>query len=349
MRVDAPSRAAYPGGPRPAGPFPLVPARPWAASGPGARRALGAVASPQAPPPASRRLPLPPLNQFALQRTYWEARWRPALAEVRGALETPERADPALARLAAAVGRASGHGLTPTPEARGALERAHTEARKALAQAGASRAALTALEGHYQTFLSWWKESGRTACARAVQRLAQLSGSTDTGFGKVLSGFALTDVRQTAWYGALATTPGAPARPKLYKNRSVTYDLRYDAERLRLAAATILGKLNGGQIVHVQALTGYLHANAGPGRPPASTHSLALTGYQIEKVVGGQVARVAFEFLDPDGGGKGILRLDIERQSFQHVPASVGWLDTGDGWDYDSFWPPHRYQVMTIR
>jgi hypothetical protein len=180
-------------------------------------------------------------------------------------------------------------------------------------------------------------------------RLGQLSSSTDTGFGKVLSGFELTNVRQAPWYPELAATPGVPERPKLYKDRSVTYDLRYDPMRLRLAAATMLAKIGSGQMVHVQVLTGYLHAFAGDGRPPGSTHSLAITGYQIEKTVGGQPVRVAFDFLDPDGGGKGILVLDIERRSFQHVPANPGWVDTGCGWDYDSAAPPHRYQVMTLR
>lgn len=336
---------------------PRVPVRAPVPSGPRAPRARGTAPRastgagrprPQAWP-RSRRLSVPPLDQFALQRTYWEARWKPALAKVREGLRRPDAADLALAHLTAAVLRASERGRAPSPEGARELAAAQALARASLAGAGAPQGALEALDRHHRTFLSWWKESGRTACALAVMRLGQLSGSTDTGFGKVLSGFTRTDVRSASWYPDLASTPGAPSRPKLYRGRSVTYDLRYDAQRLRFAAATILGKLNQGQTVHVQVLTGYLHRDAGPGRPPASTHSLALVGYQVEKAVGTQPVRVAFQFVDPDGGGQGILRLDIEQQSFQHVPAVVGWLDTGDGWDYDSTWPPHRYQVTAIR
>lgn len=349
MRVDATNSLAVTAGQTP-------PAQPnasirslQAASGRGGRLALTAVAPRESPLPQSQRLALPSVNQFALQRTYWEARWRPALAGIREGLRASAGADRAIARLEEAVGHASRHGCAPSAEARRALGLAHQDAREALAGAGASKSALEALDGHHRAFVTWWQGSGRTACALAVQRLRQVSGGTDTGFGKVISGFTRTDVRQTSWYPALAATPGAPARPRLYKDRKVTYDLRYETQRLRFAAATILGKLRQGQMVHVQVLTGYLHRDTGQGRPPASTHSLAIAGYQIEKSAGGQPVRVAFEFLDPDGGGKGILQLDIERQTFQHVPASVGWVDTGDGWDYDSFWPPHRYQVMTIR
>lgn len=221
------------------------------------------------------------------------------------------------------------------------VQRAHQQVLAALRAAGAPRARIKGLDRQFHGFVAWWRRSGPTACAAAVDLLEHLSGAAGPPIGKVLCGADKTDVRQTAWYPELARTPGAPARPRLYKNRRVSYEVRYQATRLGQVATAIMARIDAGHVAHARVLTGYLHADAGSGMPPRASHSLAITGYQVLRRVGGQPDRVAFECLDPDGGHKLTLVLDVTALTFQHVPTTQGWVDRGSyGWDYGVAMPP---------
>lgn len=313
--------------------------------------AVSATAKANIAPGKKVQLKLPSLYQFSLQTTWWEARWEPAVLAAFGQARRTQAAARAAAALGTAVYRAGRGGDPPTPNAVLKVERAHRHLVAALRSAGCPEKTLRTLDRHFSTYVRWWRQSGRTACALAAEMLLRLVGATETKLGPIFSGARRSLARSTAWYPSLSKTPGAPPSPKLYKGRRVTYDVTYQAARLRRVANVIIAKLNAGQPVHVRVLTGYLHRDAGPGRPPRATHSLVLTGYQVLRRRGGGPERVAFAFRDPDGGGQATLVLDAAHQTFEQRPAHPAWEHWAPhGWRYGALEPPHyRYQVLSVR
>lgn len=296
-------------------------------------------------------LKLPALDQFRLQQTWWEARWEPAILKAFAESRRSRAAASAGTALGTAVYRANSEGMPPTTNRVRAVERAHQRLVAALRSAGCPAPRLRRLERCFRTYVSWWRQSGRRACALAAEKLLRLAGAAGTGIGPVHSGARRTLVRKAPWYPALRSTPGAPDGAKLYKGRAVTYDVRYRPERLRQVAAAIIAKLNAGEPVHLRVLTGYLHRDAGAGRPPRATHSLVVTGYQVLSRRGPLLDRVAFRFRDPDGGGQSTLVLDATQGRFGQRPAHPSWERwSPDGWRYGASLPPHyRYQVLSVR
>ncbi len=292
------------------------------------------------------RIRLPPLNQFRMQDTYWAGRWG---VHTRALVATFDKnGKGSLRRLLKALTTAvegAPYGYSRSTAA--PIRAAHKRLRQALKAVGARPRQLRTLDRHLIRYEQWWRTSGATACGLAAQRALQLVGAKPTRLGRLTTGtrrrlFSSTPLQA----GYLKQRRRRVA--KRYKGRYVTYEARYTRSRLQRAARRIISRLRSGQPVHARVLSGYLHRDT--GRRPRASHSLVIDGYVLTQGTTGAPGKVDFHFTDPDGGGDGVLRLDVTTGRFEHIPANVGWCDRGpDGWDYDSVAPPYRYQVLSIR
>jgi len=294
----------------------------------------------------SLRLRMPPLNQFRLHDTYWASRWGVRTAALVAAFDKKGKATMRrlLGNLTAAV---EGAPSSYSKGAAGRIRLEHQRLRKALRIRGARPKQLRELDRDLRRYERWWKHSGATACALAAERALRLAGAQPTRLGDLTSGSTRRRFSRTPLYaGYLACRKRRAAKP--YKGRYVTYDVRYTQSRLQRAARRIISRLRRGQPVHARVLTGYLHRDT--GRRPKASHSVVIDGYTLTAGTAKAPQKIEFHFTDPDGGGNGMLRLDVARGRFEHVPSSLGWHDRGShGWDYGSAGPPHRYQVLSIR
>lgn len=292
------------------------------------------------------RLRMSPLNQFRLHDTYWASRWGVRAGALVAAFDKKGKATVRrlLGRLTAAVEAApSGYSNV----AAGRIRFEHQRLRKALRIRGARPKQLRELDQDLKRYERWWKTSGATACALAAERGLKLAGAQPTRLGDLTSATRRQRFSRTPLYaGYIACRKRRAA--KLYKGRYVTYEVRYTQSRLQRAARRIISRLRRGQPVHARVLTGYLHRDT--GRRPKASHSVVIDGYTLTGGTAKAPQKIDFHFTDPDGGGNGVLRLNVARGRFEHVPTKVSWHDRGSyGWDYGSAGPPHRYQVLAIR
>jgi len=322
--------------------FGLEPTNP-AASSPLSLLAPGGFATRTA---NAAQLKMPPLNQFRLHDTYWASRWGVHAGGLVAAFDKkgkgPLRRQ--LQRLTTAVEAA------PSAYSKGAAARIrveHQRLRTALRIRGARPKQLRELDQDLKRYERWWKTSGPTACALAAERGLRLSGARPTRLGDLTAKTRRLRFSRTPLYAGYVTSQKQrPAR--LYKGRYLTYEVRYTQAQLQCAARRIISRLRRGQPVHTRVLSGYLHRDT--GHRPKASHSLVIDGYTLTGGTTKAPRTVKFHFTDPDGGDTGVLRLDVARGRFEHVPAKVDWFDRGKaGWDYDSAGPPHRYQVLSIR
>jgi hypothetical protein len=291
-------------------------------------------------------LHLPPLNQFRQQDTYWASRWGVHARDLVAALDN--RGTATLRRqLKALTSAVLGAPYGYSKGAAGRIRLEHKQLQQALRLHGARPKQLRRLDQDLIRYEHWWKTSGSKACALAAVRVLGLSGAKPTRLNNLTARTRRRQFSQTPLYaGYVACQQRRVA--KLYKGRSVTYEVRYTKSTLLRAARRIISRLRGGHPVHARVLTGYLHRNT--GRRPKASHSLVINGYTLTGGTAGAPLKVDFHFVDPDGGGKGLLRLDVASGRFEHVPKNLGWHDRGShGWGYDSASPPHRYQVLSIR
>jgi hypothetical protein len=292
------------------------------------------------------RLRMPPVSQWRLHDTYWASRWGVRATALVASYDKKGKATlrRCLGALATAV-EAAPHAYDPT--AAGGIRQSHQALRNALKARGARPRQLRDLDRDLKGYLRWWKSSGASACALAAERALRLHSARPTRLGDLTAGTRRRLFRDTpAHAGYLKRRRQRPAR--LYKGRYVTYEVRYARARLRRAARRIISRLRQGQPVHARVLSGYLHRDT--GRAPRASHSLVIDGYTLRGGTAQAPLKVDLHFTDPDGGGEGVLELDVAGGRFEHVPLGVGWIDRGShGWDYDSAAPPYRYQVLSIR
>ncbi len=301
----------------------------------------------------------PRVHQFQLQHTYWRSRWRHhaqnVMARVSGVPQRGMAGPPAHPRrflklsrqydaLARAV-RSTGFSEYSRQSFK-AIRSRHQTLRAGLKFHGATPEELRQLDGDLTSFRSWWRGSGPVACAKAANMVLGLMGARSTRIGSVHSRTRRRHVQRTPLHKQYLACRGSRSEP-LYKHRYTVYEVRYSAARLQRAGKGIIAALRRGHPVHVRVLTGWLHRDSGP--QPKPSHSLVIDGYKLVSGTQRKPQQVQFLFRDPDGGGTGHLTLDVCKGKFEHMPAQVGWIHRGNGWDHGTSGPPHRYQVLSVR
>ena len=213
-----------------------------------------------------------------------------------------------------------------------------------------SRKTLRRLSLNYWNFISWWKQSGNTACYTAASKLMRYAGARPRRSFTPFSGSKRVLVRNTSWYRSKFGNNVV----RLYKGRYLNYQIKYSKTKLLTAAKAIIRTINSGKPVHVRVLTAYIHKNY--GRLPGSIHSLVINSYTLESGTLSNPIKVKFGFLDPDNGKKGTLILDPGASEnefssrFQSNPQGTpSWSRMDNGaWFFGGNGAPWRYQVIRI-
>jgi hypothetical protein len=213
-----------------------------------------------------------------------------------------------------------------------------------------SRRTLRRLSLNYWNFISWWKQSGNTACYTAASKLMRYAGARPRRSFTPFSGSKRVLVRNTSWY----RSKFGNNLVRLYKGRYLNYQIKYSKRKLLTAAKAIIKTVNSGKPVHVRVLTAFIHKNY--GRQPGSIHSLVINSYTLESGTLSNPIKVKFGFLDPDNGTKGTLILDPGASEnefssrFQSSPQGTpSWSRMSNGtWFFGGNGAPWRYQVIRI-